>query len=221
MNKKLLNTRIESLTDVHGIEIIDFYKSQGFDTRGLFGCNTRLDGDGDRYYGVKSNGVFDSSSFSTDFTLLTLEEAKLLVQEKTYPRVMLVSRVNKIETASQRVVIMKKNDKYIAWEGAETLEEAENEMAVAVWNFAWELEEKKRFPFTLTSFNAQKIISIACNNWKETLAEKWAKDIVLNQNILIDEKLYKKMRNACTTRQHELFDEIFGKDKEGRNAKNN
>jgi hypothetical protein len=212
MNKKLLNTRIESLTDAHGKQIIDFYKSQGFDTGGLIGCNTRLDGDSDRYYGVKSNGVFNSSSFSTDFTLLTLEEAKLLVQEKTYPRVMLVNSENKIETASQRVVFMKKNGKYLAWIDAKTLEEAEKINNVIVWDFAWELEEKTRFPFTLTPFNAQNILKIACNNWKETLAEKWAKDIVLNQNILIDEQFYKEMRNACTAPQNELFDEIFGKD---------
>jgi len=212
MNKKLLNTRIESLTDAHGIEIVDFYKSQGFDTGAFCGYNTRLEGNTHRYYGVKSNGDFSSSSFSTDFTLLTLEEAKLLVQEKTYPRVMLVSNVNKIKTAKKRVVFMEKNGKYLAWNGVETLEEAENEMNVGYWDFAWELEEKTRFPFTLTPFNAQNILKIACNNWKEPLAEKWAKDIVLNQNILVDEQFYKEMRNACTTPQNELFDEIFGKD---------
>jgi hypothetical protein len=212
MNKKLLNTKIEALTYTLGKVIVDFYKSQGFDTCGYTGCNNRLDGDNRRYYGVKSNGDFRNSSFSTDFTLLTLEEAKLLVQEKTYPRVMLVNRENKIETAETRVVFMEKNGKYLAWHGVGTLEEAEKVMCVIHWNFAWELEEKTRFPFTLTPFNAQNILKIACNNWKETLAEKWAKDIVLNQNILIDEQFYKEMRNACTTPQNELFDEIFGKD---------
>ena len=212
MNKKLLNTRIEALTYTHGQQIVDFYKSQGFDTGDYIGCNNRLDGDNRRYYGVKSNGDFRNSSFSTDFTLLTLEEAKLLVQEKTYPKVMLVSNVNKIETAETRVVFMEKNGKYLAWNGVETLEEAEDEINVVNWNFAWELEEKTRFRFTLTPFNAQNILKIACNNWKETLAEKWAKDIVLNQNILIDEQFYKEMRNACTTSQNELFDKIFGKD---------
>jgi hypothetical protein len=210
--KKLLNTRIEALNEAHGQQIVDFYKSQGFDAGGFFGCNNRLDGDNRRYYGVKSNGDFESSFFGTDFTLLTLEEAKLLVQEKTYPRVMLVSNVNNIEAASQRVVFMEKNGYFLAWENAKTLEEAENELNIFNWDFAWELEEKTRFPFTLTPFNAQNILKIACNNWKETLAEKWAKDIVLNQNILIDEQFYKEMRNACTTPQNELFDEIFGKD---------
>ena len=212
MNKKLLNTRIEALTGALGKVIVDFYKSQGFDTSGYTGCNNRLDGDNRRYYGVKSNGDFGAFSFSTDFTLLTLEEAKLLVQEKTYPRVMLVNSENKIETAILRVVFIEKNGKYLAWYDVKTLKEAEKIMNVAVWDFAWELEEKTRFPFTLTPFNAQKIISIACDNWKETLAKCWSKSIVLNQNILIDEQFYKEMRNACTTPQNELFDEIFGKD---------
>jgi hypothetical protein len=212
MNKKLLNTRIEALNEAHGKQIIEFYKSQGFNIGGYCGCNNRLDGDNRRYYGVKNNGNFESSFFSTDFTLLTLEEAKLLVQEKTYPRVMLVSNKNDITTALPRVVFAAKNDKYIAWGSAETFEGAEKEICTFSWSFAWELEEKTRFPFTLTPFNAQKIISIACDNWKKTLAECWSIDIVLNQNILIDEQSYKEMRDACTTPQNELFDEIFGKD---------
>jgi hypothetical protein len=135
---------------------------------------------------------------------------------------MLVNSKNDITTASQRVVFMEKNGKYLAWYDVKTLKEAEKIMMnVSVWDFAWELEEKTRFPFKLTPFNAQKIISIACNDWKEKLAEYWSKSIVLNQNILIYEQFYKEMRNACTTQQHELFDEIFGKDKEGRNVKNN
>jgi hypothetical protein len=212
MNKKLLNTRIEALTESHGKEIVEFYKSQGFDIGGYCGCNNKLNGDKYRYYGTNVNGFFNNSFFSTNFTLLTLEEAKLLVQEKTYPRVMLVNDENNVKTASQRVVFMEKNGKYLAWHGAETLEEAEKVICTFHWRFAWELEEKTRFPFTLYPFNAQKIISIACNDWKEKLAECWSKDIVLNQNILIDEQFYKVMRDKCTPRQHELFDEIFGKD---------
>jgi len=212
MNKKLLNTRIEALTPEHGKEIVEFYKSQGFNTDSYTGCTNKSEGDTYRYYGINVTGEFNNCRFSTDFTLLTLEEAKLLVQEKTYPRVMLVNYENNITTASQRVVIIAKNDKYIAWEGAETLEEAEKVMDVINWNFAWELEENTRFPFTLIPFDAQKIISIACDNWQEILAECWSKFIVLNQNILIDEQFYKEMRNGCTTRQHKLFDEIFGKD---------
>jgi len=212
MNKKLLNTRIEALTPEHGKQIIEFYKSQGFNIDDYTGNNNKLQGDTYRYYGVNVIGNFYGSKFNIDFKILTLEEAKLLVQEKTYPRVMLVNSENDIKTASQRVVFMEKNGKYLAWYDVKTLKEAEKIMNVAVWDFAWELEEKARFPFTLSPLNAQKIIIIACDNWKEKLAECWSKSIVLNQNILIDEQFYKEMRNVCTTRQHELFDEIFGKD---------
>ena len=51
MNKKLLNTRIEALNEAHGQQIVDFYKSQGFDIGGYCGCNNRLDGNNIRYYG--------------------------------------------------------------------------------------------------------------------------------------------------------------------------
>jgi hypothetical protein len=203
MNKKLLNTCIEALTSDHGKEIVNFYRSQGFDT----GSYTS----GYRYYGINVNGTFSNYFSDILVTLLTLKEAKLLVQEKTYPRVMLVNDENNIKTAFQRVVFMEKNSYFLGWGHAKTFEEAEKEMDIYHWAFAWELEEKTRFPFTLYPFNAQKIISVACNDWKEVLAKKWSKDIVLNQNILIDEQFYKEMRNACTTRQHELFDEIFGK----------
>lgn len=65
---------------------------------------------------------------------------------------------------------------------------------------------------TITSVQAQAIIKIACEGWKNILIEKWAKQIALGEDIEIEESFYKKMRTACTTAQHELFDTIFGKD---------
>jgi hypothetical protein len=53
---------------------------------------------------------------------------------------------------------------------------------------------------------------MACNNWKTILANKWAKDIVLEKQISVDESFYKEMRQACTANQHRVFDEIFGPD---------
>jgi hypothetical protein len=64
----------------------------------------------------------------------------------------------------------------------------------------------------LTPQDATRIINIACSIWKKTLAEKWGTDIVLGKNIDISEEFYTKMRNACTTDQNEIFDEIFGID---------
>jgi hypothetical protein len=38
------------------------------------------------------------------------------------------------------------------------------------------------------------------------------------RNIEISEDFYKEMRKACTAEQHKLFDDIFGKDVEDKNA---
>lgn len=66
--------------------------------------------------------------------------------------------------------------------------------------------------YIITSLQAQSIIDIACNGWKAKLADKWAKDIVLNKTIEVLDNFYKEMRKACTKPQHILFDKIFGKD---------
>jgi hypothetical protein len=42
-----------------------------------------------------------------------------------------------------RVLLMQKNDKYICWEDAETIEEAESKTRTTVWNFMREVPEKK------------------------------------------------------------------------------
>jgi hypothetical protein len=80
------------------------------------------------------------------------------------------------------------------------------------------MNKDNRFPFLLSTDNAQKIISIACSSWKEKLADRWAKTIVLDGTIEITEDFYKEMRKACTAEQHKLFDEIFGKDVKDKNA---
>ena len=74
--------------------------------------------------------------------------------------------------------------------------------------------EDNRFPFKLTVNQAQSIIDIACAKWKETLAELWAKQMLVDKVVIIQEKFYKEMREACTDEQNKLFDEIFGSDEE-------
>ena len=71
-----------------------------------------------------------------------------------------------------------------------------------------------RFPFKLTVNQAQSIIDIACAKWKETLAELWAKQMLVDKVVIIQEKFYKEMREACTPEQNKLFDDIFGSDEE-------
>ena len=63
---------------------------------------------------------------------------------------------------------------------------------------------------TITSVQAQAIIKIACEGWKNTLIEKWGRQIALGEDIQVEESFYKEMRRVCTTAQHELFDTIFG-----------
>lgn len=62
----------------------------------------------------------------------------------------------------------------------------------------------------ITFIQAQLIIESACASWKTTLAEKWAVNIILKNDIEITESYYEKMRAACTPEQHKLFDQIFG-----------
>jgi hypothetical protein len=69
--------------------------------------------------------------------------------------------------------------------------------------------------FTITAEQAQSIINIACGTWKKQLAEKWANNIVLGDEIEVSEEFYKEMRAACTPPQNELFDKIFGKKDDG------
>jgi hypothetical protein len=66
----------------------------------------------------------------------------------------------------------------------------------------------------LTPEDATRIINVACWSWKPKLADAWAKHIVLDMNIEIDEEFYKEMRSACTNPQNDLFDTIFGKDEQ-------
>jgi len=61
--------------------------------------------------------------------------------ENQYPKVMLVNDSDNIKTAEKRVVFMEKCGKYIAWAGAETLEEAEKETRTFPWNYAWDIPE--------------------------------------------------------------------------------
>ena len=74
------------------------------------------------------------------------------------------------------------------------------------------MNTNKIFPLTLTPSDAKAIIRLACKTWKTELADYWAKQIVLNENILVSKEYYMKMRKACTEEQHKLFDDIFGKD---------
>jgi len=159
-----------------------------------------------KYYRKYRNSYWHGFE-ATDLPIQSVKD--FLDQEKTYPRVMLVSDANDTNLALKRVVFMEKCGKYVAWGIAETLEEAEKETNAAGWKYAWELEEQTIFPFQLQPQDAQSIIDIACNDWKQKLSKNWAASIVLKEPIEISEESYNKMYKACTQDQKELFNKIF------------
>lgn len=82
------NKVIEVLDLEHGKRVIEYWKSQGVDTEGLDGGNTKERGSKVRYYGV-INGYF--CCYSIDSVKDANAEIIELPEEKTFPRVMLVS----------------------------------------------------------------------------------------------------------------------------------
>lgn len=73
-------------------------------------------------------------------------------------------------------------------------------------------KEMNRFPFSLDPKGQQKIIGCACSTWQFKLAKLWGSAFMLGQTVNITEEFYKEMRGACTSAQHVVLDEVFGKD---------
>lgn len=64
----------------------------------------------------------------------------------------------------------------------------------------------------LSHEDAKRIYAIACGEWKTRLLKKWGPAFLTDTVIHVNETEYKDMRKACTSGQHDLFDEIFGAD---------
>ena len=125
-----MNNKVIKVLDIeHGKKVIAFFK-QYCDTGGLVGTSI------DIYYGI-INEEFDR--WTTEEVIKHNAEIIELHEEKTYPRVMLVSD-DKIKWDNQRVVFMEKCGGFLAWKGAETLQEAENETSTIFWKYAKEIE---------------------------------------------------------------------------------
>ena len=124
MNNKV----IKVLNTEHGKKVIEFWK-QYCDTGDLKGTSIGY------YYGI-INGEFDlwfaKKVIEANAEIIELPEGK------KYPRVMLVSD-NK-EQWYKRVVFMKKCGGFLAWGGAETFKEAEEEKSTTFWGYAKEIE---------------------------------------------------------------------------------
>ena len=132
------NQVIEVLNEEHGKKVIEYWKSKGVNTMCMFGSLTKEDGDEWRYYGVIGD-KFDS--YSIEFVhKYNAEIIELPKEENSFPRVMLVSYDG--EVWYKRVVFMKKCNMFLAWDNAETIENAEYTYMVASWRYAKELPEK-------------------------------------------------------------------------------
>ena len=132
------NQVIEVLDMEHGNKVIDYWKSIGVDTLGMSGSQTKK---GDylwRYYGVIDN-CFDVYS-ERQAAENNAEIIELPKEENSFPRVMLVN--NGGNEWRKRVVFMKKCDRYLAWNKAETIEESECVYESTYWCYAKELPEK-------------------------------------------------------------------------------
>ena len=86
----------------------------------------------------------------------------------TYPKIMLVSDYSDFSESKERVVLMEKNGKYIAWDGAATFEAAEKTTETNTWNYAKDIDEPTILELTL-----------------EQIAEKFQTEV---ENIKIVEK---------------------------------
>ena len=146
------NQVIEVLNKEHGKKVIEYWKSRGVDTKGYVGDCTKESflGSELRFYGI-IDGRFDK--YTKEDVFYYNAEVIELPEEKVYPRVMMVSFDS--ENWFKRVVFMKKCGRYLAWNNAETVEEAEKEVVSTAWRFAKDIEEPKEFTITLSDINSK------------------------------------------------------------------
>ena len=146
------NQVIEVLNKEHGKKVIEYWESKGVDTKYLVGDCTKESflGSETRFYGV-IDGKF--GNYTEEYVSYCNAEIIELPEEKTYPRVMMVSFDS--ENWFRRVVFMEKCGRYLAWDHAETVEEAENQVNSVAWRFAKDIEEPKEFTITLSDINSK------------------------------------------------------------------
>lgn len=97
---------------------------------------------------LPSKGEYCSLSYYTQegYEILTIDEL-LDFQANEYPKVMEVSHDGNIWR--KRVVFMKKSGKFLAWDAAESIEEAEYEVYTGAWLFAREIQPVPTLELTL------------------------------------------------------------------------
>ena len=136
------NQVIEVLDREHGRKVIEYWKSKGVNTSVLMGIRTKKAGSIFRYYGVIDGyfSVYSERQAAENNAEIIELPTELPKEENSFPRVMLVS--NGEIVWYKRGVFMKKCDRFLAWNKAETIEESESVYEVIPWRYAKELPEK-------------------------------------------------------------------------------
>lgn len=144
------NQVIEVLDREHGRKVIEYWKSKGVNTSVMMGVRTKKGGDLCRYYGV-IDGCFECYT-ERQAAENNAEIIELPKEENSFPRVMLVS--NDECKWHKRVVFMKKCDRYLAWNKAETIEKSESIYGQTAWRYAKEVQPRQRI-ITLSDLNSK------------------------------------------------------------------
>ena len=152
------NQVIEVLNEAHGQLVKKYWQEKGLPVTFFMFSFTRENGDKKRYYGV-IDGIFDYYSLDQvirhNAEIITLPENNdFILKEK----VMIVWNDDYPERYKddhpkqyKRVVFAFKNGRYIAWEEAETVEEAKNKTLVSSWKHAKLLSEENSLKQELLS----------------------------------------------------------------------
>lgn len=142
------NKVIEVLNEEHGKQVIEFWKSKGFNVRNFKGENSRANLCNHRFYGIIDRKF---NCYNGTEVMKSSAEIIELPKDNPYPKVMEVSTSKYFnpESTSKRVVIMEKCGKFIAWNKATTLKETENVTATSAWDYARDIEDTKVKELTL------------------------------------------------------------------------
>ena len=97
---------------------------------------------------LPSKGEYSDLSYYTEhgYEILTIDEL-LDFQANEYPKVMEVSEDG--DSWFKRVVFMEKNGMFLAWNAAESIEEAEHEVYTCSWEFAREIQPATTLELTI------------------------------------------------------------------------
>ena len=107
----------------------------------------------------------------------------------------------------KRIVFGKKNGKFLAWSGSKTMQLAQKATDITIWSYVQKVEKA----VTITSDEAQKIVNIACNEWKAKLFNLWGLKVFLNEDIEVTENQILEFIGAANKNQKVVLKEIFNK----------